>query len=66
MWNWTIANLLEELDKWGDGIKEKPEVDMWRIRSSIARKFSDMIDDSGNLTRPNRFGSIGSEFSTGI
>jgi len=33
---------------------------MWRIRSSIARKFSDMIDDSGSLTRPNRFGSIGS------
>lgn len=21
MWNWTIANLLEELDKWGEGIK---------------------------------------------
>lgn len=26
---------------------------MWKIRSNIARKFSDYIDDSGNLTKPS-------------
>ena len=31
---------------------------MWRIRSNIARKFSDYIDDSGNLTKPSRLNSI--------
>jgi hypothetical protein len=44
---------------------EKADVDMWKIRSSIARKFSDYIDDSGNLTRPSRKNSIyGSELPT--
>lgn len=31
---------------------------MWKIRSNIARKFSDYIDDSGNLTKPSRLNSI--------
>ena len=31
---------------------------MWRIRSNIARKFSDYIDDSINLTKPSRLNSI--------
>jgi hypothetical protein len=58
-WNWTVPVLLEELEKWSDGISmEKSEVDMWRLRSNIARKFSDYIDDSGNLTKPSRLNSI--------
>ncbi len=31
---------------------------MWKIRSNIARKFSDYIDDSGNLMKPSRLNSI--------
>jgi hypothetical protein len=26
---------------------------MWRIRSSIARKFSDYMDNPGNLVKPS-------------
>jgi len=26
---------------------------MWKIRSNIARKFSDYMDDSGNLIKPS-------------
>ena len=26
---------------------------MWRIRSSVARKFSDYMDEPQNLTRPS-------------
>lgn len=36
----------------------KKDVDMWKIRSSIARKFSDYIDDSKNLTKPSRGSSL--------
>jgi hypothetical protein len=60
LWNWNICNLLTEIDKWAEGIKDKPEVDMWKIRSSIARKFSDYIDDSTSLLKS----SHGSYLST--
>jgi hypothetical protein len=63
MWNWNVGNLLEEIDKWVEGIKEKEggEVDMWRIRSSIARRFSEFMDQPDSLTKPSRAsqGSIG-------
>ena len=55
MWNWNVGNLLEEVDRWVEGIKEKDghEVDMWRIRSSIARRFSDYMDKPQNLLKPS-------------
>lgn len=55
LWNWNIGNLLEEIDKWNEGVKERSssEVDMWRIRSSIARKFSECMDNPQNLVRPS-------------
>lgn len=31
---------------------------MWKIRSNIARKFSDYMDDSKNLTKPSRMSSL--------
>jgi hypothetical protein len=38
-----------------DGAGNKPagEVDMWRIRSSIARKFSDYMDQPQSLLKPS-------------
>lgn len=54
-WNWSIGNLLEEADKWSDGVKPNKQVDMWKIRSSVARSFSEYIDDSTSLTRPSSF-----------
>jgi hypothetical protein len=47
--------LLEELDKWSEGGKEKMhnDVDMWRIRSNIARKFSDYMDQPQSLLKPS-------------
>ena len=55
LWNWNVGNLLQEIDKWAEGMKEKEggEVDMWKIRSSIARKFSDYMDQPQNLIRPS-------------
>ena len=54
-WNWNVGNLLEEIDKWSEGIKTHKHVDMWKIRSSVARSFSDYMDDSTTLTRPASF-----------
>lgn len=56
MWNWNVGNLLEEIEKWAEGVKQKEstEVDMWRIRSSVARKFSDFMDQPQSLLRPSK------------
>ena len=31
---------------------------MWRIRSNIANKFANVIDDSGTLTKPSKLNSL--------
>lgn len=53
-WNWTIGNLLQELDNWSQGIKPTKQVDMWKIRSSVAKNFSEYLDDSKSLTKPSQ------------
>lgn len=50
-----MGNLLEEIDKWSEGIKTHKHVDMWKIRSSVAKSFSEYMDDSTTLTRPASF-----------
>ena len=46
---------MEEVDKWAEGIKPNKHVDMWKIRSSVAKSFSECLDDSNTLTRPASF-----------
>jgi hypothetical protein len=56
LWNWNIENLFEEIDKWSEDGKERgphQDVDMWRIRSNIARKFSDYMDQPQSLLKPS-------------
>ena len=56
LWSMTVGGLLEEVDRWSDGVKDRPsgQVDMWRVRSSIARTFSDCMDQPQRLMRPSR------------
>jgi hypothetical protein len=55
LFNFTIPNLLDEIDKWYESSKDRSQIEAekWRMRSGIAQRFSDCLDQPQNLLKPS-------------